>query len=141
MKTLFLTVILCVCVFPILTEESLKHLNVLGSDLQVCSLNPLTGWTRSGKCENWSNDQGTHLICAKLTDDFLQYTKSEGNDLSTPRGSFPGLKQGDNWCLCVFRWNQARKVGHAPKVVLESTNEAALQYLNKFGVKLSDFKL
>ncbi len=137
MKNITLFLILCVYVFPVQnqsTDTALNHINMLGSDLQVCSLDPLTGWTRSGKCEKMSNDQGTHLVCAQVTDDFLKYTKGKGNDLSTPTGSFPGLKEGDKWCLCVFRWYQAKLDGHAPPMVLESTNEAAKGYFESLGL-------
>ena len=100
----------------------------------------MTGWTRTGKCESWSSDQGTHLICAKVNDDFLEYTKAKGNDLSTPRSYFPGLKSGNHWCLCVFRWLQAKRDGHAPKVVLEATNQDALKLLKSVGKSIKDLQ-
>lgn len=108
----------------------------------MCSLSPLTGYTRNGKCETNSMDIGTHLICANVTKSFLEYTKSMGNDLSTPRPQFrfPGLKPGDNWCLCVSRWTQAQRSGHAPPVVLGATNKKALYYLELEGIGLDDLK-
>ena len=100
----------------------------------------MTGFTRNGRCETNAYDQGTHLICATVTDAFLEYTKSLGNDLSTPnpRYDFPGLKHGDNWCLCVYRWAQAKKDGFAPPVVLSATNREALRYLENFGMRSDD---
>ncbi|MEM6533000.1 MAG: DUF2237 domain-containing protein [Myxococcota bacterium] len=101
--------------------------NVLGAPLGTCSLDPLTGWFRTGSCKTGPRDRGVHVVCASMTEDFLSFTKSKGNDLSTPRGSFPGLKPGDRWCLCASRWEEARRAGHAPKVVLEATDDAALR--------------
>tara|TARA_B100001741_G_C16545293_1_gene596333 strand:+ start:2097 stop:2447 length:351 start_codon:yes stop_codon:yes gene_type:complete len=99
--------------------------NVFGQDLQVCNSEKVTGWTRSGKCEYKEGDGGNHLVCANMTEDFLKYTKSQGNDLITPSGSFPGLKEGDNWCICAGRMSQAISDNHAPNVVWEATNERA----------------
>lgn len=100
----------------------------------------MTGFTRTGKCETNEYDMGTHLICATVTDQFLKYTKSKGNDLSTPRPkyNFPGLKNGDNWCLCVYRWVQAKRDGVAPPVVLDATNKESLNYLREFGIAMND---
>ncbi|RNA34975.1 DUF2237 domain-containing [Brachionus plicatilis] len=112
--------------------------NVNNEPLEVCSLSPMTGYTRTGKCETNEWDQGTHLVCARVNDKFLKYTKAKGNDLSTPRSWFPGLKDGDNWCLCVFRWVQAYRDGFGPSVVLNATNKEALNYLKQFGVGLKD---
>lgn len=116
--------------------------NILDGELQVCSTDPMTGWSRSGKCESYSNDRGTHFICAKVNDDFLTYTKSMGNDLSTPSKTyrFPGLVSGDHWCLCVFRWLQAKKDGHAPDVILDATNHRALDLLKRVGKNLKDLE-
>ena len=102
--------------------------NVFGQKLQVCNSEKVTGWTRSGRCEYKPEDGGNHLVCAKMTNDFLEYTKSKGNDLSTPSGSFPGLKEGDNWCICANRMTQALNAGHAPNVVWEATNEEATKW-------------
>ena len=103
--------------------------NVYGSDLSVCSLSPMTGWFRDGYCKTDRMDQGSHTVCAELTETFLQYTKSLGNDLSTPRPQFgfPGLSAGDRWCLCAGRWREAMRAGVAPPVVMEATNQAALR--------------
>ncbi|CAF0723253.1 unnamed protein product [Brachionus calyciflorus] len=108
--------------------------------LEVCSISPLTGFTRNGKCATNVHDLGTHLICSKVTNEFLQYTKKQGNDLVTPnsRYGFPGLKNGDNWCLCVFRWYQAKRDGVAPPVILNSTNKQSLNYLKRYGLQLKD---
>ena len=91
-------------------------------------MNPLTGWYRDGYCRTDHRDYGVHTVCASMTSDFLQFTKSQGNDLSTPRPpSFPGLNPGDRWCLCASRWEEARRAGKAPDVVLEATNGASLR--------------
>mgnify|MGYP006128436195 CR=1 FL=1 len=107
-----------------------KLVNVLGSEMEICSLNPKTGFYRDGYCNTGPEDSGTHVVCANMTEDFLKYTKSKGNDLSTPQGnSFPGLKPGDNWCLCALRWKEAFNEGKAPPVNLRSTNKKALNYI------------
>jgi uncharacterized protein len=103
--------------------------NVLGGTLESCSTDPMTGFFRNGCCETGPQDVGTHVVCAQVTDEFLAYTKSEGNDLSTPMPmhEFPGLKSGDKWCLCVSRWKEALNAGVAPPIVLSATHEAALK--------------
>lgn len=107
-----------------------KLVNVLGTEMEICSLNPKTGFYRDGYCTTGPEDSGTHVVCANMTEDFLKYTKSKGNDLSTPHGnSFPGLKPGDNWCLCALRWKEAYNEGKAPPVNLKSTNKKALNYV------------
>jgi uncharacterized protein (DUF2237 family) len=116
------------------------HNNVLGTKLETCSLSPLTGFTRTGKCETNKYDYGTHLVCAKVTKKFLDYTKSKGNDLSTPTSYFPGLKPGDNWCLCVFRWVQAYRDKVAPPLILNSTHQDTLNYLKRYKLGLKDLK-
>lgn len=105
--------------------------NVLGQVLTPCSLDPMTGFYRTGCCETGEEDEGRHLICAILTAEFLQFSKSRGNDLTTPRPQwgFPGLKAGDQWCLCALRWKEALDAGLAPLVVLESTHHNVLQYV------------
>ncbi|MEM1042331.1 MAG: DUF2237 domain-containing protein [Bacteroidota bacterium] len=102
--------------------------NVLGGDLQPCSIDPLTGFYRDGACQTGPDDHGTHVVCARVTDAFLAFTASRGNDLSTPNPAygFPGLRAGDQWCLCVSRWAEALAAGVAPPVVLEATHEKAL---------------
>lgn len=104
--------------------------NVLGSALKSCCTNPMTGFYRDGFCKTGPNDYGVHVVCAQVTSEFLSYTKSRGNDLSSPVGThFPGLKPGDKWCLCASRWLEAYHAGKAPKVVLESTHEKALSII------------
>ena len=102
--------------------------NVLGGLLGSCSEKPMTGFFRDGCCNTSSEDFGSHTVCVLLTDDFLEFSKARGNDLSTPRPEFgfPGLNAGDRWCLCAARWREAFQAGKAPRVVLNSTNEACL---------------
>ncbi|MFC6973507.1 DUF2237 domain-containing protein [Halomicroarcula sp. GCM10025709] len=103
--------------------------NVLGGDLDDCSMDPLTGFMRDGYCYPLQRDPGRHEICAVMTESFLQYSKAQGNDLVTPRPelNFPGLDPGDRWCVCVPRWTEAEEAGHAPPVVLDATSEAVLE--------------
>jgi uncharacterized protein (DUF2237 family) len=109
----------------------MQTLNVLGSALVPCSYDPLTGFFRDGCCKTDSQDAGSHVICAKVTQEFLDYSGSVGNDLSTPRPEyrFAGLKAGDRWCLCALRWKQAHQAGLAPPVILESTHARALDFV------------
>jgi uncharacterized protein (DUF2237 family) len=100
--------------------------NVLGGELEVCGCEPMTGYMRSGSCETGPDDAGSHTVCAVVTDAFLAFSRSRGNDLVTPRPGFPGLKDGDRWCLCSGRWEEARQAGVAPPVVLAACHEAAL---------------
>ena len=102
--------------------------NVLGGELQSCSLDPVTGFFRNGCCETGPHDLGLHTVCAVMTAEFLAYSALVGNDLSTPRPefAFPGLKPGDRWCLCAPRWKEALDAGAAPRVVLEATHEETL---------------
>lgn len=106
--------------------------NVLGSDLKPCGLDPLTGFYRTGCCETGLQDAGVHVVCAKVTLEFLQFSKWTGNDLITPRPEyrFEGLKPGDTWCLCAERWKDALEAGVAPPVVLAATHEKALDYVD-----------
>ena len=101
--------------------------NVLGGDLQTCSLNPVTGFFRNGICDTCADDRGLHTVCAVMTEQFLTYSKAQGNDLSSPQVGFPGLKKGDHWCLCAPRWKEAFDDGMAPLVDLEATEESTLQ--------------
>lgn len=103
--------------------------NVLGGALRACSFAPLTGFFRDGCCRTRGEDEGLHVICARVTQEFLSYSLSQGNDLITPRPEwrFPGLKPGDRWCVCAARWMQAWKAGVAPPVVLDCTHEKALE--------------
>lgn len=105
-----------------------ERTNVLGGPLQVCSTQPMTGWFRDGTCRTDDRDRGVHVVCAQVTDAFLEYSKAQGNDLVTPRGTFGGLKSGDRWCLCAGRWKQAHRAGLAPPVVLEATHAKALRW-------------
>lgn len=107
-------------------------LNVLGNPLKNCSCNPMTGYLRDGFCNTTPDDYGTHVVCAVMTEDFLKYSLSKGNDLISPmpQWQFPGLKPGDKWCLCVSRWKQAEKVNVAPFIDLEATHEIALKYVS-----------
>ena len=103
--------------------------NVLDSELQDCGIDPVTGFYRDGCCNTGLGDLGTHTVCSIMTDEFLEYSKSKGNDLITPRPEFdfPGLKAGDAWCLCALRWEEARQAGCAPRVKLTSTNIKTLE--------------
>lgn len=103
-------------------------LNVLGSALDVCSTDPMTGFFRNGACDTCSQDAGSHTVCAVMTAEFLAFSKYVGNDLSTPRPEFgfPGLKPGDGWCLCASRFLQAHDEGCAPRVNLAATHKRAL---------------
>jgi uncharacterized protein (DUF2237 family) len=106
--------------------------NVLGGELQVCSLNPLTGFYRDGCCHTGANDYGVHVVCAQVTAEFLEFSKSRGNDLITPAPmyNFPGLKPGDRWCLCAGRWLEAKEAGVAPPVILAATHISALEHIS-----------
>lgn len=86
----------------------------------------MTGFFRDGYCRTGSSDHGSHTVCSEVTEEFLEYTKKQGNDLSTPNSYFPGLKPGDHWCLCAARWKQAQEAGVAPTVVLEASHQKAL---------------
>jgi uncharacterized protein (DUF2237 family) len=101
--------------------------NLLGGPLQPCPSAHQTGFYRDGFCNTGADDAGVHVVCARVTDDFLAYSRSQGNDLVTARGGFPGLRAGDGWCLCARRWREAFDAGVAPPVVLEASHEAALQ--------------
>lgn len=111
--------------------------NVLGTALQICSMDPVTGFTRTGCCETGIEDSGSHTVCAQMTEEFLAFSISRGNDLSTPRPEygFEGLRPGDRWCLCASRWLEASEAGFAPPVILEASNEKCLEI-----VSLADLK-
>ena len=114
------------------SDVAMKQINVLGDELQQCSMDPVTGYYRTGCCENRGDDPGLHVVCAVLTDEFLSFSKSMGNDLSTPmpQYGFAGLKGGDQWCLCAARWQEAFEAGAAPRVRLASTHVSALEYID-----------
>ncbi|MFO1100604.1 MAG: DUF2237 domain-containing protein [Xanthobacteraceae bacterium] len=118
--------------------------NVLGNRLEICSIKPMTGFFRDGCCDTSREDIGSHTVCAVMTAEFLEFSKSRGNDLSTPipELGFGGLKPGDRWCLCAPRWQEALEAGQAPRVVLRATHEGALGYcsfadLKRFAIDLA----
>ena len=109
----------------------MEVMNVLGTPLVPCSYDPLTGYFRDGCCKTHETDTGSHLICARVTSEFLAFSNKHGNDLVTPRPEyrFKGLKPGDRWCLCATRWADALAANVAPPVVLESTHASALKFV------------
>ena len=121
-----------------------RSLNVLGGVLEPCSVTPLTGFYRDGCCNTGAEDVASHTVCAVMTASFLAFSRSRGNDLSTPRPEFgfPGLQPGDRWCLCAPRWQEALRAGSAPQVVLRATEASALDYcpldeLKRYAVDLN----
>lgn len=106
-----------------------EAVNVLGEQLETCGRDPETGFYRDGCCNTGPDDFGSHTVCVVVTDEFLVFSRARGNDLSTPRPEFgfPGLKPGDNWCLCAARWQEAFEAGCAPRVRLRATHQAALE--------------
>lgn len=106
--------------------------NVFGGDLAVCSADPVTGFFRTGTCDTCGDDLGMHTVCAEMTEQFLQFSKSVGNDLSTPHPEyrFPGLKPGDRWCVCLPRWLEALEAGMAPKLLLKATHMSAIEHIS-----------
>ena len=111
--------------------------NVFGEPLEICSIAPMSGFYRDGCCYTGQEDVGSHTVCAVMTAAFLDFSKSRGNDLSTPvpEFGFPGLKPGDRWCLCAPRWQEAFEANQAPRVVLRATHEAALDYCSLADLK------
>ena len=109
--------------------EMSESVNVLGEQLETCGKDPITGFYRDGCCNVGPDDFGLHAVCAVVTDEFLEFSKAQGNDLSTPRPEFgfEGLKAGDSWCLCAARWQEAFEAGSAPRVRLRATHRAALE--------------
>ena len=109
-----------------------KGTNVLGGELALCSRDPMTGFYRDGCCRTGPEDHGLHIVCARVTGEFLAFSKRAGNDLSTPLPAygFPGLKHGDQWCICALRWKEALDAGVAPPVVLEATHVSALEFVS-----------
>ncbi|NMT62535.1 DUF2237 family protein [Marinobacter orientalis] len=107
-----------------------EAVNVLGEALEVCGTDPETGFYRDGCCNTGPDDLAAHVVCAVVTDEFLEFSSARGNDLSTPRPEFgfPGLKEGDSWCLCASRWQEAFEAGCAPRVKLRATQRSALKY-------------
>jgi uncharacterized protein (DUF2237 family) len=111
--------------------------NVFGGPLEICSTNPVTGFLRSGCCDTSLEDFGSHTVCVIVTGAFLAFSKGRGNDLSTPapQFGFPGLREGDRWCLCAPRWQEALEAGRAPRVVLRATHEGALSHCSLADLK------
>jgi hypothetical protein len=121
---------------PGFMEEGLRmdrDLNVLGGPLEPCSFDPQTGFYRNGRCSVGEEDVGCHAVCVRVSEEFLEFSRAAGNDLSTPVPAydFPGLKPGDRWCLCAPRWKQALDAGYAPPVYLKATHRAALDYVTR----------
>lgn len=112
-----------------MSEQPKRGKNVFGREVALCGSQPKTGFFRDGCCNTGPQDRGNHTVCARVTKEFLEFSKAQGNDLSTPvpAHGFPGLKPGDRWCLCAARWKEAFDAGVAPPVLLASTNEAALR--------------
>jgi uncharacterized protein (DUF2237 family) len=106
--------------------------NVLGGELEYCSVEPLTGFYRNGCCDSGADDLGVHTVCAEMTAEFLSFSREQGNDLSTqnPEAGFSGLEPGDRWCLCAARWQEALVAGVAPSVVLVSTHARTLEWVD-----------
>jgi len=104
-----------------------RQRNLLGQPIEPCSTSPMTGFFRTGCCETSDEDLGSHTVCTQVTAEFLEFSKKRGNDLSTPRPGFPGLRPGDRWCVCAARWKEAHDAGVAPPVVLASTHELACE--------------
>jgi uncharacterized protein (DUF2237 family) len=111
-------------------NEVVPGKNVLGGELQTCSTDPMTGFYRDGCCNTGGSDAGLHVVCSRVTAEFLLFSKQQGNDLTTPNPTyrFPGLQPGDQWCLCAARWKEAYEAGMAPGVVLEATHISALEF-------------
>ena len=112
--------------------EVYTSINVFGKELEMCCENPMTGFFRNGMCDTCKEDRGVHTVCILVTEEFLVYSKSVGNDLTTPHPDyeFAGLKPGDRWCLCALRWQEAYDNGKAPPVYLESTHQRTLKYVD-----------
>jgi uncharacterized protein (DUF2237 family) len=113
-----------------MSSSASTQTNVLGTELQSCSFDPLTGYYRTGCCETRGDDPGAHVVCAVMTEEFLAFSQAAGNDLSTPmpQYGFAGLNPGDQWCLCASRWQEAFEAGAAPRVKLDATHMLALEY-------------
>jgi len=119
-------------------SEKISQKNVLGEDLEPCSKDPITGWFRDGCCNTDNLDRGVHTVCAKLTNKFLEWSKNSGNDLITPHPefNFPGLKEGDCWCVCAATYAQSIEAGTACKVFLKRTNYKTLEIVSLEKLKL-----
>ena len=132
---IIIVLILCICgIFLIKNSSGFStELNVLGTPLATCCEDPPTGFYRDGRCVTGPSDTGTHVVCSVVTQEFLDFTGSRGNDLVTPRpeSKFPGLKPGSKWCLCALRWREALEAGVAPPVILSATSDAVLKYTTR----------
>jgi uncharacterized protein len=126
-----LTIIFCLISGVSMAESKTESKNVLGEKLKLNTTEPMTGFYRDGFCRTGAEDSGSHVVAAIVTQAFLDFTKSRGNDLQTPQraSGFPGLKPGDSWCLCANRWKEAHEAGAAPLVKLEATHEKALKFI------------
>ena len=120
----------------------MKSKNILGTELELCNCNPMTGWYRDGSCKTDPADIGMHTVCAVITESFLSYSKAQGNNLSTPipEFNFPGLKEGDHWCLCASRWKEAYEDGMAPLVNLQATEESTLKVVDLQTLQKFDYQ-
>ncbi len=127
-------------IYVIKSMEGGEVKNVYGKDLQLCCLEPKTGFYRNGFCHTGPTDFGTHIVCAQVTQAFLEFSKSKGNDLMTPipEYHFPGLKAGDKWCLCISRWLEAYRANVAPPIDLNATHQKALDYVGLEVLELYD---
>lgn len=115
----------------------MRQINVLGSELMVCSREPMTGYYRTGCCENRGDDPGMHTVCCRVTEDFLAFSAEHGNDLTTPMPAhgFTGLRPGDRWCVCAARWQEAYDEGRACDVILEATHVSTLEFVDLAALK------
>lgn len=120
-----------IAIYLFLTLAQADVKNVTGTKLEVCSTKPMTGFYRDGYCKTGDEDRGTHVACATVTKEFLEFTRSRGNDLITPKPQwrFPGLKPGDKWCLCALRWREAQEAGVAPKLELKATHQKMREFV------------
>ena len=120
----------------------MKSKNVLGTELESCNCDPMTGWYRDGSCKTDPTDIGMHTVCAVVTESFLSYSKAQGNNLSTPipEFDFPGLQEGDHWCLCASRWKEAYEDGMAPLVNLQATEESTLKVVDLQTLQKFDYQ-
>jgi hypothetical protein len=120
-----------------MSEQPMRQMNVLGSQLILCSDEPITGYYRTGCCENRGDDPGMHTICCRVTEDFLAFSAEHGNDLTTPMPAhgFAGLRPGDRWCVCAARWQEAYDEGRACDVILEATHVSTLEFVDLAALK------
>ena len=120
----------------------MKSKNVLGTELESCNCDPMTGWYRDGSCKTDPTDVGMHTVCAVVTESFLSYSKAQGNNLSTPipEFDFPGLQEGDHWCLCASRWKEAYEDGMAPLVNLQATEISTLKVVDLQTLQKFDYQ-